>query len=251
MFGGGYNLDMIALPSELRQQDQIAENGFLGHMKLLLADYWDRWLPCSIMGDGSAGALFESLLGIMQNNDPNPDYLGVEVKTVTTPLVTLFSQIPDMPERANHVLVERFGKAAGTAIWRLNTNLCATRRTVIRNQIFSIGLDPAVGVNVLCDEGVVASWHSATIAAILTKKLSKLLLVHASRRLVDGEEWVRFRSAVLYEQPSMQAFETLLQTGRISVYFRVKGNAQRCRNRGTAFRLNWADLSKLYAISLS
>ncbi len=190
-------------------------------------------------------------MGITENNSKMADLNGIEYKSKrrgSSAHVTLLTRNPTTPDRAVHVLLEEYGRLdAKTDIKRFNTNLAVGRHTQFGVHHLTVQATKSA-VQIVRDDGAVqCEWELAFLEEAMKCKLSTLALTEASTRIVSGVEEYRYETCCMYDGFSMDRFIALLNTGAISIHFRVKGRLNAARNRGTAFKISKVNLRNLYA----
>jgi hypothetical protein len=82
-------------------------------LRLLFEDIKSRgWIPTHRDGDQMLGNAFEDLIGLLENNYPQADWNGIELKVhrnETSSMVSLFSKSPTFPKKANSELRIKYG----------------------------------------------------------------------------------------------------------------------------------------------
>ncbi len=202
-------------------------------------------------GSTGIGYTFESLLGISENNLPIPDIGGrVEIKTVrkeSQSLVTLFTFNKGVWQIPQKDLIKKYG-------YEDEKGRLALKNTVFYGRPIAQGLSLDVDENKnlikLVDSHtgeVLGVWDLYVIVGKFMTKLSKILLVIADRKIIDGVEHFYYESAYLLSEPSPRKFIEAFKNSIVGIDIRMhlKENGA-VRNRGTAFRIREKDLMELY-----
>jgi len=94
---------------------------------------------------------------------------------------------------------------------------------------------------------IIATWDVYVIVGKFMAKLSRLLIVLAERKVIDGKEYFYYNKAYLLTDPSARSFIKAFKKSIIGIDIRMhlKENGA-VRNRGTAFRIKEKDLVELY-----
>jgi hypothetical protein len=211
---------------------------------------WGNWVKATRTGDTAIGKTFEDLMGIVENNSPEADFHGVEIKTkraTSDSLLTLFTARPCWPLKASRGIVERFGyiredEPDEPCVKRFYQTLYSNK-----NNGSNLNIIPSNdGVNLECDGEPIAIWNTERLYKISNRKLSALGFVLADTRKIHGYEEFLFREATLLWNFSYDKFIQAIIDGKVSIDFRVKIHENRLRDHGTAFRIMKEHLSLLY-----
>ncbi len=202
-------------------------------------------------GSTGIGYTFETLFGVEENNIPIPDIGGrVEIKTIrkdSQSLITLFTFNKGVWHIKQKELIQKYGYIDEKGRFAL-------KNTVFYGKPISQGLrleiDEDKNTIHLLDSAngeIIATWDVYVIVGKFMAKLSRLLIVLAERKVIDGKEYFYYNKAYLLTDPSARSFIKAFKKSIIGIDLRMhlKENGA-VRNRGTAFRIKEKDLVELY-----
>jgi len=202
-------------------------------------------------GSTGIGYTFETLFGVEENNIPIPDIGGrVEIKTIrkdSQSLITLFTFNKGVWHIKQKELIQKYGYIDEKGRFAL-------KNTVFYDKPISQGLrleiDEDKNTIHLLDSAngeIIATWDVYVIVGKFMAKLSRLLIVLAERKVIDGKEYFYYNKAYLLTDPSARSFIKAFKKSIIGIDLRMhlKENGA-VRNRGTAFRIKEKDLVELY-----
>ena len=202
-------------------------------------------------GSTGIGYTFETLFGVEENNIPIPDIGGrVEIKTIrkdSQSLITLFTFNKGVWHIKQKELIQKYGYIDEKGRFAL-------KNTVFYDKPISQGLrleiDEDKNTIHLLDSAngeIIATWDVYVIVGKFMAKLSRLLIVLAERKVIDGKEYFYYNKAYLLTDPSARSFIKAFKKSIIGIDLRMhlKENGA-VRNRGTAFRIKEKDLLELY-----
>jgi hypothetical protein len=207
---------------------------------------------CPYRGDGRAGNLLESLLGITGNNHDVADAVGFELKTslsASTP-ITLFHKDPKPRNKKNapgalQTLIHNYGwdsthhdapvksfRATIYGSWSSSTS---------GKKLFVTADETQVAVT--DGQHVLAYWDTNDLVAGAAAKLRNMMYVDAIARQ-DGT--ISFVNAHLYEQFQPFKFVKAIESGNVAIDFRTNHGKSSLRNHGTKFRIKTKDALMIY-----
>jgi hypothetical protein len=155
-------------------------------------------------GTNGGGYTLESLLGIPSNPGKTPDRDGIEIKSFSSPKVSLMTPVPDggyYRSAGFHDFVKTFGHADSKDPTRMvfnGTHICNKRHDTTGLMLCVTGYDPTTGfagaeADVIVSliqptTGIVAcSWSYPRLFESWNKKHSKAVYVSSERRGRDGD----------------------------------------------------------------
>jgi len=209
------------------------------------------FIPSLRKGSTGIGYTFESLLGIKENNIPIPDIGGrVEIKTIrkdSQSLVTLFTFNKGVWELNQKELIKKYG-------YKDKKGRYALKNTIFYNkpvpQGISLTINEVNNTIHLIDTNtneILATWDVYVIVGKFMSKLSRLLVVLASRKKEGRKELFHYNEAYLLTEPSSRKFISALKNSLIGIDIRMHlKESGAVRNRGTGFRIKERDLIELY-----
>ena len=202
-------------------------------------------------GSTGIGYTFETLFGVKENNIPIPDIGGrVEIKTVrkdSQSLITLFTFNRGVWHMKQKEIIQKYGYID-------EKGRVALKNTVFYEKIIPQGLKLEIDENKntihlmdTVDREIIATWDVYVIVGKFMTKLSRLLIVLADRKVVEGKEYFHYNEAYFLTDPSPRSFIKAFKKSIIGIDLRMhlKENGA-VRNRGTAFRIKERDLVELY-----
>ena len=204
------------------------------------------------------GYTLETILGIKENNDAEPDFLfentPIELKSQrehTSSNITIFTLEPPRRTKADFMdlkLLKKFGY-----IREGRKNLYVTMQMDKFNpQGFKLKLDDSENLLIIHKEaGIIWTYPIDYIFAKIKKKLShKVLLVTAESKETEEGEFFHYKKGDLFSEVTEKGFIELIKSNSLVVEFRmhigVKEGREWARNHGTGFRLNLRHLDKLF-----
>ena len=202
-------------------------------------------------GSTGIGYTFETLFGVEENNIPIPDIGGrVEIKTIrkdSQSLITLFTFNKGVWHIKQKELIQKYGYIDEKGRFALKNTVCYGKPI---SQGLRLEIDEDKNTIHLLDSAngeIIATWDVYVIVGKFMAKLSRLLIVLAERKVIDGKEYFYYNKAYLLTDPSARSFIKAFKKSIIGIDLRMhlKENGA-VRNRGTAFRIKEKDLVELY-----
>lgn len=211
------------------------------------------------------GKTFEDYIGVIENNNDEPDLAGFEIKAhreESQSYVTMFTKSPNFPSKANAYLNNKFGEPyeENPNLKKLHTSMFATKlNTYIGKYSFSLINDKKakllkigvydINTKALIDNSVGYTYEC--LEKILHKKLKNLLYVSAEREYRGEDEYFYFNKADIYFKPSLERFLDLIDKGLIMYDIRI-GSYQsgkkygKPHDHGSGFRILESNLRLLF-----
>lgn len=201
------------------------------------------------------GYTLETELGIKENNEGEPDLvykeLPVELKSQrisASSRVTLMTKTPHWKPLKAKEIIEEFGYENGDGRPALKITI---RTKGYEPNGFKLEIDKKANrLNIIQKDykGVVAYFDIGELMDCIRKKLyENLLLVLTERKIIKGNEYFRYKKAILSTHLNEESFEKLLNEGLIVFEFRMHIKSGGIRDRGPAFRISRNHIHKLYA----
>ena len=194
-------------------------------------------------GTTGIGKTLEDLLGIIENNFSGPNGVKTELKSArknTSSMLTLFTKSP-LPERANSVLLERFGYESrrGNGRKELHTTVNAIEYNQLKGKPgFKVNIDEERVNLVTVDKEIVGYWDKETLKNSFERKLPKILYVKADSRGKGCYEEFWFNEAWLLSGFDFENFVRLLKESVVLVDIRIGQYPNgRPHDHGTGFRV--------------
>jgi MvaI/BcnI restriction endonuclease family len=215
-------------------------------------------LPNTAYNTGAPGLHLEHLMGVEINNRDTSDMVnGAELKftSKTTPITMLHLDPSERVQRANKKKgTLRIPGAVENMIHQFGyTNKHGEQafRHMVKGRIMTTGTRvsgfwvhvKSGRINVLHDGVIMASWDADVVVNALISKMRRMFLVAGKR---SGNR-VRYDAATLHRELRASRILKLIADGVIKIDFdaKIKSNGV-VRNHGVKWRIDHADLSKLY-----
>ena len=207
--------------------------------------------PTLRSGSTGIGYTLETLLDIKENNNPQGDFLGIELKshrgddfsTSSSKKMNLFLKEPRWLDGLSHKeRIPKYGYVDDNG----RTALYSTATS--RENSHGLKLIPAEQEVFLAHKGEkVATWEHEILAGRLQEKLKETIFIGAETRGSGRSEEFHFQTALYCREPSARRLADPITTGEAMVEMRMhikeSGSA---RNHGTAFRIRQNSLPQLY-----
>ena len=220
-----------------------------------------RWIKGVTSGHGNVGLTFEKLLGKDVDSDYSPDYNGIELKCTTrfsNYPVSLFSIAFDGPTDKEIIRINQLYGYFDSTI----PNKKVILKSLKYNQITELRSGYSLSFDIdyidkklyLCvydfDKNLIereAFVYLDTIKEHLLKKLKKLAIIKASKKIIDNDEFFRYYSIDIYELKSFDVFFEMLKKGEIKICIiaRVNNNGV-YHNKNLVFQINKSNIDKLF-----
>lgn len=209
------------------------------------------------------GKTFEDYVGVMENNQDQPDLYGFEIKShreEAESYVTLFTKAPSFPKNANGYLKNMYGEPytekKKLGLKKLHTSMFANKYNTFADRLsFKLINDREqrtvrIGVydlkNNLLDNTV--GYDYEVLEKILKDKLHNLFYVSAERRYNTNDiEEFYFNTAEIYTEPSFEKFLDLIDNGLVMYDIRIGSYADGTpHDHGSGFRMLQSNIKQLY-----
>lgn len=225
------------------------------------------WIPTKRRGDECLGNTFEDLIGKSEDNKPEADFMGIELKShriLTTSFMTLFSKAPTSPKRINLYLRDTYGVEEPKFNKKiLNTTVSGDKFNSHRGgHNFKLEIDRKERKLRLIvrrnsdnkiledkDHGHEIYWNFSVLETALEKKLKKIAVLYGSEKTENGIHYVRYEEMIILEDLTLEKMLSAMEMGelyidlRIGIYESGK-NIGRYHDHGSAFRIMLNDLIK-------
>ncbi len=213
--------------------------------------------------DGGIGNTYEDLLGVIENNLKEADYLGFEIKSKrknNSSYISLFSKSPSFPKGANSYLREKYGEVRDPSHpdrKKLNTSVFGNRYTTVYGK-YKMKLEinyneKRLYLNIYSlDEKLIENiyWTFEDLKKA-SSKMKDLMLVFAETKKIKDETFFHYNNAEIYKNFLFEKFLKSIENGsimfdiRIGVYNSGK-NVGKTHDHGSAFRIKKEDFKNLY-----
>jgi hypothetical protein len=194
-------------------------------------------------GPTGIGKTLEDLLGITENNVPGPDAELIELKSArkgAKSMLTLFTKSP-LPEKANSVLLERFGYASsrGNGKKELHTTVrFGVCNTLKGKQGFKIEINDKKVMLVSSKGECLGYWDEDTLKSCFERKLPRLMYVKAESKGSGKNEEFLFDEAWLLSGFNFENFVKLLKECTLFIDVRIgQYPTGKPHDHGTGFRV--------------
>jgi hypothetical protein len=186
-------------------------------------------------GPTGIGYTLETLLGIAENNDAEPDVDGAELKahrSNTNSLITLFTfnnkawKMPPLEAVKTYGSLDRDGRQGLYYTMSLKPNSAG---------LFLDVQEKEIAVRHISGKIVVA-WRLETVAKRFIQKLPSLIYVTAFTEVRDGKEYFHFHRAQLMKDTTPELLQNQFKLENILVDLRLHDKGTMARNHGTGFR---------------
>ena len=245
---------------ETNDIDQVADELLTKFMKIS----HKGWIESSRKHNTGIGKTFEDLLDKIEDNEADPDYKGIEIKThrnSSQSYTTLFTASPDGPAKAENTrLREKYGHVdieSGLNI--LHSSIFSNRKTTYNKKYkFQLEVnrnDRKIYLMIfdLNDKLLekITYWDFDSLNSKLKRKLKMLAYITSKNKIENNTEYFLYQECKLYKFKSFDKFLDLLEQGvimldiRIGVYKSGKSFGK-THDHGTGFRIKECDIDKLY-----
>jgi len=231
------NTILVELLDELRN---IASQGFI---------------TTKTSGDTGVGRTLEDLLGIEANSDRRPDYKGIEIKASRRRpgrqnRVNLFSQVPNWklsPIKKAWNLLKTYGYLREGRLQLYHTMKSETPNSIGLLLEVDFSMD-WLKQNHHDEERTthVATWEMEKLRGRLREKHPQTLWVKAASRGAGAVEEFNYTEAIYTYGPFVSQFDTLLESGVITLDYTLSQRNNRVRDHGYLFKINPCDIGALF-----
>lgn len=216
------------------------------------------WIDALRSGDTGIGYTFESLLGIVENNDKRADFKGIEIKTKgtkdgatsTSTKINLFQEGPTW--YLNATAKERIrvlGRPAANGLYA-----CYSQLTTSSNNLGLLldVIDHQSKIDVRKEQEALGFWSFNQLEGRLLEKHSRTAFVKAKTRATKAKTQYSYEELVYCDQPSIARFVELVEHRNIVFEFTMSEKPDgRIRNHGYPWRLVRSEfLDQLFAFQI-
>ena len=196
-------------------------------------------------GTGRFGLTIEGSLGIRQNSDKSPDFMGIELKTKQDKsLQTLFSRVPSRFTGCS----DKWELVTKHGYYDQKRNRQALY-TSFNNQPDSLGFHLQAQpdrVQVLKGDNSILEYDAETIESALLSKLSQTAYISLSSRRRGGVEECQLESVIYCKWPSVLRFLRLANSGSIFLDLTLSISGNHVKDHGFLWRIRSESLADLY-----
>ena len=224
-----------------------------------------RWIKSLREGPTGIGYTFESLINKKEDNLREPDFKGIEIKTMkylTNKTIHLFSMTPngDMPNPIRTVL-EALGYPD-----KNNNYYKVLNVSITANKYTSLGLYKKLKLEINWKKERIElnayhtikgkyyfdiSWSFKELKKIYETKINQLAIVKACYKRVKKEDYFYYNKIEFYKQKNFETFIKLIEQGIIKITFKIQcqidsDNNKKIHDRGTDFSIEYENISLLF-----
>ena len=223
-----------AVPVLLKAFDQVKDQGYIRTLRA---------------GSTGVGYTFETLLGIEENNDSGPDFMGIELKcfrmkdSQTDEKKNLFLKEPQWTDGSQN-MNERLRRYGYFDEEKQRQALFSTATYTQNSHGLKLSVDEEGEWVYLDYNGEhIARYDFTTIKDRLDEKLTEAAFIGAKRRGRGVAEEFHYQTLTYYTTPSVREFIALIKSGHVKLEIRMRER----KNYGTCFRVMESKLTDLYA----
>jgi hypothetical protein len=231
-------------------------------LRLLFEDIKSQgWIPTHRDGDQMLGNAFEDLIGLLENNYPQADWNGIELKVhrnETNSMVSLFSKSPTFPKKANSELRIKYGISDNEfGLPKLFTTIsCQNFNTHRKGFGYKLETDRSnkrlqlliknLSSGKIVDEEIF--WDFEALKKQVEKKINKLALIFGDNQTQNGVKYVRYTKMELYSNITFEKILNGIENDDITLDIRLgvySSGTKRGKNHdhGSGFRIKHQKLS--------
>lgn len=222
------------------------------------------WIVGNINNTGSAGIIFERLIGKERNDFEIPDYDNIEIKTKNIQWlerdISLFCAAPDNELLETERILEKYGKEnkkmPGAKTFSISLD---TKYKIYNNKyLFKLFVDKRnekITLKIydrqfnLIEKKI--SWSFEMLKEKLIRKFKYLALIYYESQKNNGQIFFNYKEINFYQLIGFTQFIDLLEKGKININFKVytyNGDYRygKMYNHGTSFTINIESLDKLF-----
>ena len=216
-----------------------------------------RWIDSMRTGDTGIGYTFESLVGVVENNDQGADFHGIELKCKlkhdnrpATGKINLFQLAPNWATAQRGIeRLRLLGQQDENG-----RHSCYSQVTTTANNL-GLWLQaqlPPEGIRLHKDADRIGEWARERLAARLAEKHSRAVFVTAQSRCPASGTQYKYIELVYCERPDIQKFIDMVDLRRIVFEFTMTERPPgRVRNHGYPWRLvDPRELDRLFALQV-
>jgi len=215
-------------------------------------------------GPTGVGYTFERLIGKKEDNRQEPDYKGIEIKTMkyfSSQIIHLFSINPDGDTSlALKNVINQLGypdkdypqyKVLSVSLKANEYTKLAYKRIKIevnrKKEKIELVAYNTYGKIYKLD----TSWSFKTIENVYNQKMKELAIIKACSKKINNEDYFLYTRIDFYKKKSFQKLLELMENGTISITFNIsihkdKENLGKEYNHGTHFAIKEKDIPLLF-----
>ncbi len=205
-----------------------------------------------VNADTGVGRTLETLLGIEMNSSKSPDYKGIELKSFREKKGTrkgLFGKTPNWKLskfKSRVEILDTFGYWE-SGIFRLYNTIRATGRNA-QGLILDIKYDKdwLVENSDKPNIGDFLVWELEVLRSALITKHKETFWISTESKKIDGNEYFQYKVVEHTKNPRVDQFETLIETGAITVDYPIKRQNGKVEDKGCNFKLKASCLELMF-----
>jgi hypothetical protein len=210
------------------------------------------------------GKTFEDLLGILENNSRNPDFLDFEIKSqrfLTGSKVTLFTKSPTFPLKVNSLIRDKYGNSYkhNVNLKRIHTSVYGDKfNNYLNKYSFKLNVNKrSKKVYILIKDKITDLvlenniYYAFSDIQESLRKLNNLAIVFANCKIENGTEYFHYTGARVFINLNFNKFINMIISGQIQYDIRIGSyksgeNIGKPHDHGSGFRIGKNNLINLY-----
>ncbi|MBR1416798.1 MAG: hypothetical protein IJ572_03170 [Bacilli bacterium] len=222
-----------------------------------------NWIKSKIEGKGAIGETLELLLGKDRDNYSLPDYNGIEIKCKTLsnkyPLHLFCCTFDGRPLEMQRLLkIGGYPDKNNSEFNVFNITVYGSNKKLIRNHAYQLKVDykrkrVKLVITYRNTNRLVTymSWSFVELEMRLTNKLKYLVIVPGLKSKINNNIYFKYLNPTFYKLISFETFLNLVETGIISVtfklsYYHSKERYGQFLDKGTSFDIYYYNIEKLF-----
>ncbi len=213
------------------------------------------WIKSLRNGTTGIGYTFETLLNKNEDRSQNPDYYGIEIKTMkyfSKRKLHLFNLTPD-GDYSNPIkrIVEQFGYPDKDFpeynVFNISINSIEYKKVGDKNlKLYVDRNKEKIELLELCANGNISklyiSWSFNSLKKLLELKLNTLAIVKACYKKINFDDYFLYNKIDFYKLKNFYEFISLIENGIITITFKIgirknSENLGEIHDRGTDFSI--------------
>ena len=222
-----------------------------------------NWIPSKGSGPSASGKTLENLLNKKDDNLAIADYNGIELKVRNIyskyDLHLFCCAFDGKPIEAKTLLdIGGYIKKDSPNCKEFCTNICATKRKVIRNYSYILRVNRAKErLELVIFYGFtnqirrIMSWSFDELKSRIDHKLKYLAIIPVRRQILNNTTYFKYQTATFYKFRGFEEFLKLIESGEITVtfklsYYKYGPKAFNYYDKGTSFDIKYDSIKKLF-----
>ncbi len=206
------------------------------------------WIPSLRTGTTGIGYTFESLVGVVENNDRIADFHGIEIKcslardTASSGKINLFQQAPTWRSRMSaKERIEIIGTLGDEGRYSCHSQVTARANNLgLRLDV----CEPGARIDLMLRLQALGDWTFSILEKRLQEKHSRAVFIKAKSKTTEKGIEYKYTELTYCEKPSISQFINLVASRDIVFEFMMsqKKPAGSVRNHGYPWRLARSEL---------